>query len=54
MELPPYQFLIFGVIKNDDGTVLAIDFAVDALLAPIPDVLIIGDPPLERDVRVFV
>src|SRR3989441_13297316 len=41
---------IYGKV---DRAVLPLDLAVDDLLAPLPELCVVGDAPLERDVRVL-
>src|SRR2546422_11314582 len=49
----PTHFLGARVIHEDDRAVLPLDLAVDDLLAPLPELCVVGDAPLERDVRVL-
>src|SRR6266511_4604643 len=50
----PAQLLRAGLVEQDDRAVFALDFAVGGLFAPLVELGVCGDAPLERDVRVGV
>src|SRR4030095_14993681 len=50
----PADLLLTGIVEEHDRTVLSFDLAVDRLFAPVPQLLVVGHTPLERDVRVLV
>ena len=51
-EVPARDLGVVVEVEDDDGAVLADDGPVDDLLAPVPQLQRVGQPPLERDVGV--